>query len=147
MTVASDPVTRAVLQAIPDMLFRIRRDGTYVDFIGPSDAPLVAPELFIGRRMSDLLPPAVAAEVDAALQRAITSREVTSVTYELDYGGERRVFEARIAAIDEHEVISTVRDVTARTAELEQARAAVRELSRRLVMVEEVERRALAREI
>ena len=161
MNVASDAVTRAMLQAIPDMMFRIRRDGTYVDFIGPSDAPLVAPELFIGKTMSELLPPAVAADLDEALQRAITTREVTTVTYELEYPGERRVFEARIAAIDQDEVISTVRDVTAhfrqreeldaaiaaRTAELEQARAALRELSHRLVMVEEEERRALAREI
>ena len=51
---------RALLDAIPDLMFRITADGTYVDFVG--DAELLANpwEEVVGGRMDDLLPPEVA---------------------------------------------------------------------------------------
>lgn len=158
---SSDSVTRAMLQAMPDMMFRIRRDGTYVGFMGPPEAPLVRPYDFIGKRVSDVLPAGVVAGVQEAIEHAITDREVATATYELDYPEGRRVFEARVAAIDDEEVIAVVRDITAhfrrneeldaavisRTADLESANAALQRLSRRVIMAEEEERRAIAREV
>ena len=51
---------RALLDAIPDLMFRITADGTYVDFVG--DAELLANpwEEVVGGRMEDLLPAEVA---------------------------------------------------------------------------------------
>ena len=51
---------RALLDAIPDLMFRITADGMYVDFAG--DAALLANpwEEVVGGRMEELLPPEVA---------------------------------------------------------------------------------------
>ena len=60
---------RALLDAIPDLMFRITADGTYVDFVG--DAELLANpwEEVVGGKMDELLPPDVARPLMATIRR------------------------------------------------------------------------------
>jgi GAF domain-containing protein len=99
----------ALLNALPDMVFHVRRDGTFVDFHpGLGVKPVVPPEQFLGRRMGDVLPPDVAREGMAAIARAIDEGVMQVWRYEV----EGRAYEARIVAGGADEAVSFVRDVT-----------------------------------
>jgi signal transduction histidine kinase len=104
---------RALLAAMPDMLFRIRRDGTYLDFIaGVGGRPLLPPAQFLGRRMGDVLPADVARRCEAAVDRALASGQTEVVEYRLVVDGAPRDYEARVHALGTDEVLAVVRDVT-----------------------------------
>ncbi|WDT78917.1 MAG: PAS domain S-box protein [Candidatus Manganitrophus sp.] len=57
----SEEKNRALLNAIPDMMFQLRRDGTILDFKKAKNIePLVPPGEFLGKNLADILPPEVA---------------------------------------------------------------------------------------
>jgi PAS domain S-box-containing protein len=104
---------RALLDAVPDMIFRVARDGTYLDVKAddPSGLLLPAQEL-IGRNVRDLLPTDVTRAVLACVERALDSGAVSTVEYELTIGGVERCFESRMVPSGEGEVVTIVRDFT-----------------------------------
>jgi len=135
--------TGAMLRAIPDLMFVLRRDGTYVDFHAREPRLLfVPPEQFLGRTVREVLPAPVAEMMMNAFVRVGQRDEPVIVEYELPLD-EPRWFEARIVQAGPDLLLSIVRDVTGarRAAELN------RDLARRLIASQESERQRLAREL
>jgi len=133
---------RAVLQAMPDLMFRIARDGTYRGFNAPNPRDLVATEV-LGRTVQERLPEALAGRVLAAGRAAVDRGTPQMIEYELDFPGETRNYEARFAASGEDEFLMIVREITDRKrqqAELEASRA-------RIVAAGDDERRKLERNL
>ncbi|MCC6747765.1 MAG: GAF domain-containing protein [Deltaproteobacteria bacterium] len=109
----SEARLRALLSAVPDMIFRLKADGTVVDFSSSAGLePLVPPEEFLGQRVSDVLPPEVAVRVTEAIRRAISRRESQTLEYRLATHGKTRYYEARLVATSPDEVVAIVRDVS-----------------------------------
>jgi len=107
--------SHAFIEAIPDLLFRIRGDGTYLDYKPAQDFPtLVPPGEFLGKKTMDVLPRDVAEESLRLIRRAIETGAVQTHAYRLTLDGEARDYEARIAPSAGDEVIAMVRDVTER---------------------------------
>jgi signal transduction histidine kinase len=104
---------RALLAAIPDLMFRVSRDGTYLD-VGVDDPSrlLRPPEELIGSNVRDVLPPRAAYAWLACLERALETGEMSSVEYELEIDGTTRHVESRIVPSGPDEVVSIVRDFT-----------------------------------
>jgi len=126
---------RALLDAIPDLMFRVKRDGTTLDVQAEDSATLVLPvEEQIGRNVREILPPAVADAILACIERALETGEMSSVEYELEIRGEARVFESRMVPSGANEVVTIVRDFTEqRRAEAEQRRLAEEQAALRRV--------------
>jgi PAS domain S-box-containing protein len=105
---------RAILEAIPDLMFVQTRDGVYLDHhcSNPNDL-LVPPESFMGKSMHEVLPPELAGAFSQAFQRAFETRETQVVEYELALQGEPRWFEARIVSSGDN-ILSVIRDITQR---------------------------------
>src|SRR5215472_13184477 len=60
----------AILRAVPDLMFVIAPDGTYLDYYARDAADLYAPpEQFLGRKIGDLMPPELAETFMDALGR------------------------------------------------------------------------------
>ena len=60
---ASEARNSALLNAIPDLMFLLSRDGTFLDYHATDpDLLLVPPEQFLGKKMEEVLPPELAAE-------------------------------------------------------------------------------------
>jgi PAS domain S-box-containing protein len=112
---------RAILSALPDLMFLQSREGVYLDYHARQPELLpVAPEEFLGKSMHDVLPENLARHLDTYFQKATSTGETQICEYDLGVNGTRRWFEARIASCDEDKLLSVVRDVTARkTAETE----------------------------
>ena len=117
----SELKNQALLEAIPDTMFRLRTDGTYLDVQADKDQPLLLSRSgFLGKSLYEVLPKEVADLNLHYAELARQSREVQIFEYALDIPnrktGEIRLhnFEARIVTSGENEVLAIVRDITER---------------------------------
>ena len=107
--------TRAILDAIPDMIFEVSRDGIFLDFMASAGlTTLMEPRDFIGENIRELFPEAIAQQSMFAIERAIDSGQVHSYEYGLPPGEEVQFFEARVAPVTSASAIIMVRDISQR---------------------------------
>jgi PAS domain S-box-containing protein len=133
----------AMLRAVPDLMFVLLRDGTYVDYHARDPKLLfVPPSVFIGKKVRDIMPPRLADVMMDAIEGACQREDIVVVEYDLPLD-ETRYFEARIVRAGGDRVLSMVRDVT----DSKRANALNRDLAGRLITSQEVERRRIAREL
>ncbi len=133
----------AMLKAIPDLLFVLLRDGTFIDYYARDPKMLlVPPDAFLGRTIRDVMPPTVAEALMEGFERIRPHDDPVVVEYELVFD-ERRFYEARIVDVDAERLLSVVRDVT----ESKRAAALNHELAQRLISRQEVERQRIARDL
>lgn len=108
-------MNNAILNALPDMLFKINRDGRFVDFHShPNKSLFVPKEEFIGKTIEQVLPESLAKQSMFAMEKAFSSEEVSWFEYQLRVSGEDRFYENRIIKISEQEALSIIRDITDR---------------------------------
>lgn len=111
----SEAKNRALLDAIPDMMFQIHRDGTYLDFKPAKDlTPVVPPEMFLGKNLQEVLPSEVARQAMEYIRRALETNTPQVFEYSLPTDGESRDYETRIIASGEDQALSIVREITER---------------------------------
>jgi PAS domain S-box-containing protein len=103
---------RALLDAIPDLMIRFDRDGTYTDICGNTSGLVRSREEMLGGNVRDFLPESVVDRVMACAARALETQSTQTMEYALDVGGERRLFEARMTPSTGDEIVSIVRDIT-----------------------------------
>lgn len=110
----SEARIRALLNAIPDMIFELQRDGTILQFIpSATNQPLLPPEQFLGKSIKDVMP-WVADQTAFAIERSLESGLVNAFEYDVPQEGELRTFEARISSLSSDTVLAIVRDVSLR---------------------------------
>jgi PAS domain S-box-containing protein len=114
--------TRALLTAIPDVMFCLRRDGTVVEFIDKLLSPTQQEK--IGRHVRDVFPvPGVAERFLDAAARALDTQQTQILEYTTGGAGDaRRFFDARVVGCGNDEVLVIVRNVTERRAAEEDLR-------------------------
>jgi PAS domain S-box-containing protein len=105
---------QAVLKATPDLIFEIRRDGTFLSYKGQREELYAEPDRFIGRRVSEVLPEAVAEETMERIGRALETGEVQVYGYQLRIGDRTRDYECHMVASGDDSVLALVQDVTDR---------------------------------
>ena len=109
----SEARTRALLDAIPDMIFEFNRDGTILQFISSATSrPLLPPEQFLGKNIQEVLPASVANQTTFAITRVLDSGHVHAFEYQLLQDNQNRTFEARITPLSMDTVLAIVRDVS-----------------------------------
>jgi PAS domain S-box-containing protein len=113
---------RALLQALPDLMFRISRSGRYLSYSAPSDRDLLVRDV-VGLTLADRLGPELAAKVLEAGRRALDSGETVVIEYALDFDGEARHYESRFAASGTDEFLMIVREITERKRQQEELEA------------------------
>ena len=82
----SEARNEAILRAIPDWMFLTTVEGIFLDYHVRDASKLhVQPSAFLGRRISDVLPPPVAEPLTHAFARASASDEAEKVEYTRTY--------------------------------------------------------------
>jgi two-component sensor histidine kinase/sensor domain CHASE-containing protein len=116
----SERRNEAFLDAIPDVIFRITRDGTILDARSPTKAPLIeASKNLVGKDSEQIIAlyPFISPEQYSrsmeATEKALDSGEPQVLEYRASVEGARRHFEERFVASGENEVIVLIREVTA----------------------------------
>src|SRR3954465_7309909 len=102
---------QALLDATPDLMFRIRRDGTYLEFAGDLSRLATPAETLVGSNIHTILPPDVARPLMVCAGSALRSGELRTAEYRLrTLDGVERDFEARVVVSGPDEVLMIVRD-------------------------------------
>jgi PAS domain S-box-containing protein len=108
----SEASKQALLDAIPDLIFRQDREGRYLEFVPGRFEPVMPAERFLGKLMSDVLPQELTVPAMAAFERVLSTGNPETLEYDLKVADERRDFEARIVACGPDEVLTLVREIT-----------------------------------
>ena len=103
---------RALLDAMPDLMIRFKPDGTYVDIQGDTRGLVRPREQMIGRNVREVLPAHQAERLMRCAATTLETRSTQTLEYELQVGGEHRIFEARMVPSATDEIVSIVRDIT-----------------------------------
>jgi len=140
----SEERSRAILQAIPDLMYLFRADGVCLDFRAKNPGELwVPPEKLIGKNMREVLPSELAEEFTRCFRRALEANRPQSLEYNLEIDGEVHYYEARTVRSGGDKLLTIVRDVTSwRRAEKES-----QQLSTRLFGLQDSERQRISREL
>jgi PAS domain S-box-containing protein len=103
----------AIVKALPDWLFLLNKEGEFVEFHARDQRHLVmAPEQFIGRHVSDVLPPDLAARISHSIAETLRTDQLVTLEYSLPIAGGLRFYEARAVPSERDRVLCLVRDVT-----------------------------------
>jgi PAS domain S-box-containing protein len=130
----SEATNQAFLKAIPDLLIRMKGDGTVLSFRSGGGVKVYGNnqrDQFVGRKIHHQLPPELVKLRMDATRRALETGELQIDEYQINVDGEIRYEESRIVVNGEDEVLIMVRDVSDR----KRAEVALqRQLSRTLLL-------------
>ncbi len=114
----SEQHANALLNAIPDLVFHLARDGRVIDFKGDEADLLIPRERLIGRRLQDTsTPPELIEQWLYYLEQALEQQRIQIHEYQLEVPLRGlQYFEARTIASGTDEVLVIIRNVTERKA-------------------------------
>lgn len=131
---------RAILHALPDIVFLVDNEGRFLDcYVSDPNLLLVPPEEYVGRTLSDLFPSEVAVSALEAVQRTLETGHLQSYECRLlhpRFGWQ--YYEARIVPHGENSVVAVVRDVTERKRVEEEIATTNAQLEQALVRAQEL---------
>lgn|GEM_PF-4032992 len=116
LTAQGEGITDAALiDALPDLIFRLSRDGSFLDYVAGDDADLaLPPEQFIGKHIREIY-----GEMADMIEKAIAETLATGLTERFEYqiavpmgSTNIRDYEARMVKSGDDEVLAIVRDIT-----------------------------------
>jgi len=104
---------QTLVNAVPDMIFRFDAAGKIVDYKGAEGGTIVPPEVFLGKKYFEVLPPDVSALTKAALEKGAAEGEMQTFDYQLpNQNGGMDSLEARMVVNEAGEAVALIRDVT-----------------------------------
>jgi diguanylate cyclase (GGDEF)-like protein/PAS domain S-box-containing protein len=106
----SEARQRAILNAIPDLMLIINREGSCLNVFTPNEDLLE----MNGKLITDILPADSVRKYLSAIKKALNTGQVQMVEYSLPMETGERFYEARIAAYGSDTTLSVVRDITER---------------------------------
>jgi signal transduction histidine kinase len=136
---------QALVDAVPDRMFRFARDGHYIETRPGRRGPLAGVDVDApaGRRLHQLMLAQVGGVASQSAARALDSGVLQGYDFSLALPGGLRDFEARLAPSGPDEVTAIVRDFTDQRA----AEAELRRSRARIVEATDAERRRLERDL
>lgn len=112
---SSEARNRALLNAFPDLVMRLQRDGTYLDVKPAKDVSAIAPPSeLIGKKVSQVLPPEMAERRMHYIEQVLQTGQPQSLEQQLFRDNQLHDEELRIVPSGEDEVLIIVRDITER---------------------------------
>ncbi len=105
---------RALVENIPDQIFRIDRGGAILDFHAAGGEPPFTPDAVLGRNIREVFLPPTVQLVFERMQNAFQNREMQTHELSLPLDGQARDFEARYTVSGRDEILMIVRDITER---------------------------------
>lgn len=109
----SEAENQAFLAALPDLMFQISLDGTFLEYYAAHPEILwLPPEDFLGKSIYDVLPQPSADRIMTYITAAAQTHEIQRYEYQLPYKSAPRYYEARLVPLHEDRVLAIIRDIT-----------------------------------
>jgi len=112
----SEAQNRAILSAIPDLMFRVSAEGIYLGYVSSCEFIHLLPIDFqpIGKHISEFLPEEVHKRHLLHLQQTLSTGESQIYEQENWINGKQQYEEVRIVVSGENEVLFMIRDISVR---------------------------------
>lgn len=112
----SEERNRALLDAVPDLMFLFNREGIFLDYRAADDKMLLLPpEEFLNKPLTQILPPHIAQITTEHIKEIFEEEgELQIFEYQEEIGGERKYFETRLVPCGEDRALAIVRDMSQR---------------------------------
>ncbi|MEA5477197.1 PAS domain S-box protein [Pseudanabaena galeata UHCC 0370] len=111
----SEQKQRALIEALPDLVMRVSREGIYLDFYSTSNFKVIGKTGdFIGTNLKDTLPHELAERRMNAIHNALATKQIQVYEQEILVGGLLQIEECRVVACGENEVLILGRDISDR---------------------------------
>lgn len=111
----SEARIRAILNVIPDLMLRIRKDGVLLDASLPKAMEFPLPvEKVLGMPLQEVWPSHVACATLKRIEKALETQSTEVFECEVEHDGSRTCWESRIVASGDDEVLHIVREITRR---------------------------------
>ncbi|THB63051.1 MAG: PAS domain S-box protein, partial [Spirochaetaceae bacterium] len=107
----SEEYYRALMQSIPDLIFIMSRDGTFLDYKADVHELYVDSHSFLGKKISDVMPEDVAGKFEKAIKE-LSGKAVAEFAYSLVIDGVECSFNSRLVALGNKDVVAFVRDIS-----------------------------------
>ncbi|SFM57942.1 CHASE4 domain-containing protein [Methanolobus profundi] len=134
LIVKRDTTINAILQAMPDMMFLIKKDGSIRNYKLSTDKCIYeSPEEELDIRLDDILPAHIAEKEREIIEQALRTNKMQIMQYTMPVKGEMRDFELRLVVSGEDEVMAVIKDIT----EIKQAE----EMRRKDLLLKEIHHR------
>ncbi len=104
---------QAIVDAIPDMIISIDKNGVFRSFEGAVEELYWPAETYLNKSLQSVLPHEPAVLFMNKLKAALNSGQVQHLNYTLTHKGERRHYESRMVRCSADHVIAIIRNVTA----------------------------------
>jgi PAS domain S-box-containing protein len=109
----SEARNKALLSAIPDLMFMFDRVGNFTDYhVRDPKLLMLNPEYFLNRNISDVLPEELAEQTKEHLSEVFETGKTSVFEYPLPIGDENNIYESRIVSCGQDRALSIVRDIT-----------------------------------
>ncbi|MDH5491517.1 MAG: PAS domain S-box protein [Myxococcales bacterium] len=107
---------RAIVDALPDLMFRLSAQGVFLDAHVPDESPAGLPwRDALGAHIADVLPAGVSADAFRAMAIALQTGKTSSFDFCMEIAGTGlRYFEARVARSAPDQVLMVIHDVSGR---------------------------------
>lgn len=104
---------RTLLQSIPDMVFVLNDEGTFLDFKSSTNDDLYSdPDAFINKDIRDIMPNDIVQTILEAIQKCLKTEQTLTFEYSLVIKNSTRFFSANMVSFGNRKVITTVRNIT-----------------------------------
>jgi PAS domain S-box-containing protein len=110
--VQSEARNRAIVEALPDAVYRLNESGIYLEVPGEKSSGLTESRKIVGESIYSVLPTTAARSVQSAITRTLESGQFQSCHYEQGDSDFPQYYEARILNYGQAEVLAIVRDIT-----------------------------------
>jgi PAS domain-containing protein len=107
---------KALLEAIPDMILRVDREGIVLDFKDPIGfKPFIEPSEILDKKIIDTWPKEIAEKLIASMERVFVTNEHQVLVFEIqDNVSDKMHIEAHFVLSGGNEILATFRDITKR---------------------------------
>lgn len=109
----SEQRLRAMINAVPDLMFTLDKNGNFIEHHTRNSSELyLPPDQFLGKNIKDVLPPEISLPASEMIQKAIKYNSVQTIEYKMKINDKEGYYEDRIVKSSENEVLSIIREVT-----------------------------------
>jgi len=107
-----EAINRAILNSIPDQVFILSDNGTFLDYRSPLGGVTYSPpKSFLGKTINEVLPAELASQIESKMAEAQKSSLVQIFEYKLPVKGKDKYYEARISPGSDGIFVTLVRNI------------------------------------
>jgi len=106
---------RAIFQAIPDLLFRLDREGKILDLkAGTADDLLLPARDLIGKKIQSVPFAKTRRQFADAIRQVAAENALVTIEYSIVLKGRKHYYEARVVPLPKEQIVVIIRNVTSR---------------------------------